>query len=244
MKANNELVLAQKDLQEAGISATLNTNDLVEVVATEIFDKYVEGVYDVQKNAEKLWEKYYALYDHLNEQMRNDLIKTKHISTKDNISSSFDVRCNYRDKDYITIQRLAIKEELSKGMIVDRKDNSKSFSCPTTKKFVLIITLSASNDTNKENIKVGKIEGYISTSTEKQFTMEVEVSSDTIKQFAKEVKEHNKRVDDIIAWLPKNGVLSVERFTREARVKMNKKILSSQSPDFKKKMMELFNIKL
>lgn len=134
--------------------------------------------------------------------------------------------------------------EKDKGTTVDNR--AKSLNVPsfkqTTAKVKLTITTGVKS--HDEELKIGNITGTIETTCNKTFIQNVSIPISRFKAFAEKVKEYNNQVSDLLKFLPKNGVLSVDRFTKDARVKMNKKMLSAQSPDFHKKISELFNIKL
>src|SRR5688572_24837637 len=63
MDKGKEMVLAAKELEAAGISATLNTNDLVEVVANELYERFINGVLEHIKEGERLSKEYGKLLD-------------------------------------------------------------------------------------------------------------------------------------------------------------------------------------
>lgn len=260
---SKELVLTSKDLTEVGIDSRLTSNDLVEVVAHDIYDKYMSAVNNVIAESSDLSTEYYNLLNPELNKMRSALKSyfptTEKLSSPSNEDSDYeddedendsktkDLNCSFgKIKDYwpyISIRSIKIHEK-EKGTICDLSNSN--FSLPILKSKNAKVKLSISSGSKKEEqpVKIGAITGIIETSISKSFEQIITLPITRFKQFAAKVADHNKRVDELISFLPKNGALSVERFTREARVKMNKKIISAQSPDFRKKISELFNIKL
>ena len=53
--------LTTNDLQSAGINSQLTSNDLVEVVAHDIYDKYLTAINDIIDKGKSLETKYYKL---------------------------------------------------------------------------------------------------------------------------------------------------------------------------------------
>lgn len=258
MQTSKELtVFTANDLSAAGINSQLTSNDLIEVVAHDIYDKFVDAVTDAVKRGKQIEEEYSSLFDAEMNKMKRSLKKWLSKSNEvikmdedDIVDEDFEgVAMSFgkisRD-DYwppIGVIRITLVEK-DKGTMIDQRSSNlymPSLKAASTK---VKFTISSGNQSSEEAVKVGSITGTIQTITNKSFTQIISVPTTRFKKIADKVKEHNKQVADLISFLPKNGLLSVERFTREARVKMNKKILSAQSPDFRKKISELFNIKL
>lgn len=237
----NEMVLSTKDLQEVGINTQLSSNDLIEVVAHDIYEKYVDSVNGLKAQQKEIQEEYSNIFSIHTEQMKSELIKAKKITATEKVVTDWNTRDSERGTFYM--QTLRVSEE-SKGLIVKKSDNDCYYAQPKKDTLKIELKLTVNKESQKENIKVGNIEGYINIVTEKQFTKTVMAPTKDLKEFIKKAQSYNERVKSVIEFLPKNGILSVERFTREARVKMNKKIISGQSPEFRQKMSHLFNIKL
>lgn len=237
----NEMVLSTKDLQEVGINTQLSSNDLIEVVAHDIYEKYVDSVNGLKAQQKEIQEEYSNIFSIHTEQMKSELIKAKKITATEKVVTDWNTRDSERGTFYM--QNLRVSEE-SKGLIVKKSDNDCYYVQPKKDTLKIELKLTVNKESQKENIKVGNIEGYINIVTEKQFTKIVLAPTKDLKEFIKKAQSYNERVKSVIEFLPKNGILSVERFTREARVKMNKKIISGQSPEFRQKMSQLFNIKL
>lgn len=260
---SKELVLTTKDLTEVGIDSRLTSNDLVEVVAHDIYDAYMRAVGDAIKVGNGLSAKYYALMDSeigkmkaklkefLNPNQKvnvrdeddfDDDDEDDNPTSKDNIIASFSsVSGIYWGR--ISAKQMSIRER-DKGTIIETSTSKYSVPNLKIKTAKILLTISTGTQNEKKDINKGDISGTIETSVSKKFALTVEIPTERFRNFNKEVEAYNEDVDALMNALPKNGALSVERFTREARVKMNKKIISAQSPDFRKKISELFNIKL
>jgi len=248
-------VLTTSDLNAAGINSQLSSNDLVEVVAHDIYDKYLDSINNVIDTGDKLQAKYRKLLDVEINKMKSSLSKylrkydAVEIVDEDDytdeefegVSASFSSADNYWPS--ISISKISVKEK-DRGSFVEKSCRNLSFPVLKEKSAKVRLTLQTGKKSNTEDVKIGAITGEITTSSQKIFNQVITLPVARFKNLADEIKEYNKQVSDLMVFLPKNGQLSVERFTREARVKMNKKIISAQSPDFRKKISELFNITL
>lgn len=255
-KKNNELaVFTTNDLVSAGINSQLTSNDLVEVVAHDIYDKYVDMVNEVIERGGKLYARYNKLMDAEVNKMKSSLgkylLKTEKIEvvSEDDIDDEnfegVSVSFSGGDKYWGAIKMNSLTmEEKDKGTFVKTCDYRMYVPDIKQKNVKITLKLATGRQSDTEKISVSNITGTIETQISKNFTQIVTVPSTRFKSYIKEVEEYNADVKTILNFLPKNGALSVERFTREARVKMNKKIISAQSPEFRKKISELFSIKL
>lgn len=236
---SKELIVSQKDFSEVGINAQLSVNDLVEVVAHDIYDKFMAALNDNQKRSKDLMLKWKQLFDDELDVMKKQLIRLGHLSNDEEITTSFG-----KDKTYwnsgMCVKYISI-EEKDKGARVTIND--KYFSYPEGTRVKVKLQISVSDYDNDKNINSENITGTVEIRTNKIFYKTILVSGKRFSNIVKLTKENNLEVEELHKSLP-SGLLSVERFTREARVKMNKKIISSQSIDFRNKMSELFKIKL
>lgn len=233
------ITLTAKDLTTEGINTQLTSNDLVEVIATEICDKMTKMVDDVITKGKELEKKYNDLYDTELLEMKELLIKNKYISSGEMVGIDYsETKGGYWDN------RVPIKKfyynEISAGDRV--KINTDSFRVPHPSQKVLLKVYVTSYDKN-DNTMFGEISCKINNQISKSFTKEIKQDG-RFKAFKKEVEEYNEILDNVYESLPASKILSVEKFTRDARVKMNKKLISSQSPEFKDKLSKVFNIKL
>lgn len=243
MKQNNEVaVFTTNDLVAAGINTQLSSNDLIEVIAHDIYDKFIETVNKSRKASDDLSERWHGLFDAELNTMKQQLKSGGHISEDENekIDESFRGEKTYWTYS-VSLKYLSIYDK-DKGTKVEERSNSLGYAKGNT----IIIRLNVNvNEYDKDKeISLSGISGSIETTIKKQFEKTITSSDLRFTKMLKEIKEHNENVSAIMKFLPANGILSVERFTREARVKMNKKIISAQSPEFRKKISELFNIKL
>jgi len=235
-----ELTLTTQDLSSVGINTELTSNDLVEVVAQEIFDKFYDKVDSIIEKGKLLLKKKSEIMNKELEKMKQDLIDGGYIEKEEHCSTEYSSLKNEYWSSDIEIASLYL-EDVNAGTKV--KLNSRSYSVPSPKHTKLKISLTARDSSKEQDISINGITGYVETNISKSFQKQVSIPHKRFDDFKKEVEGYNKEVMDIYNYLPKNKILSIERFTREARVKMNKKIISSQSPDFKQKMAELFSIK-
>lgn len=264
METSKELTLTTHDLSAVGINSQLTSNDLLEVIAHDIYDKYMESVRNVMAEAGQLSIAYYALLNPELNKMRTALKQyfpaTEKLSSPSNDDSDYgdddddetdntlkELTCSFgKIGEYwpsIPVHTIRITER-DKGTVCDL--NNSNYALPNLKARTAKVELSISSGrrSDVQPAKVGNITGTVETSVTKSFKQVLTIPITRFKEFQTKVMAHNKRVDELMSFLPKNGALSVERFTREARVKLNKKIISNQSAEFRKKISELFNIKL
>lgn len=242
MQKNNEVAtLTTTDLQSAGINASLSSNDLLEVVAHDIYDKFVESVEQVIENGKVLSKKWDNLFDADLENMRQKLVKGKFLEEKEVVSKCFGAAKNTYWGNSIAVRSFRY-EDISGGQKIKIYTDDNSF--PTNKTQKVKLSISIRDSEKDQSISLNGITGTIETTVSKSFNYEFIPNESIFKSLVNETKQHNERCDAIYNFLPQSKILSVERFTREARVKMNKKIISNQSADFRKKISELFNIKL
>lgn len=256
--SSKELILSQQDLTSAGISSQLTTNDLVEVVANEIYNNYMDALHDCIARGNSLYAKYNKLLTAELKVMRKKLRTYFDDTAPEVMIDDENIENDEYDDDFkgvatsfgppegywgsIGLWNPLIKEK-DRGTIVEKDTHSMKVPNLKSKTARVKLTMSTGTVYDKIPVKLGSISGEINNSTNKTFTQIISVSISRFKQYEKDVHAHNAQVNDLLAILPKTGAISVERFTREARVKMNKNILSTQSADFKRKMSELFNIK-
>lgn len=252
---NEVAVFTTNDLQSAGINSQLTSNDLVEVVAHDIYDKYVDMVTDIIKRGNELEKEHAGLMDVEIGKMKkavskyiNGAVKVvdeDDIDDEDEATESINGSFGKVEGYWPTteLHKLGLNER-EKGTFIESRVRSlyiPSFKSKTSK---VKLTLASGQHYDEQKVTVGNISGTINTTVDKKFTQVVTIPITRFKNFHNKCMEFNKEVEGVLSFLPKNGALSVERFTREARVKMNKKIISAQSPEFRKKISELFNIKL
>lgn len=238
----NEIALRTSDLQEAGISAQLTSNDLIEVIASEIFDKVLSEVKQCDNATEQITEASIDIMKPEIDEFRLQLIKENFVNEHEDGWFSFS-KVNGDDwSSTITIMCLKTTDK-ERGLKIE-KEYGKRFNYPRGQKAHVMLTAKYSETNKDEEKRAGGISGTISTSITKEFKKTIVVSTGRFKKMFDAIKDHNKRIDKVDSIIPKTGLLSVERFTREARVKMNKKILSSQPQEFKNKMAQIFNIQL
>jgi hypothetical protein len=259
-KSTDLAVISATDLQGAGISAALTQNDLVEVVAHDIYNRYLEEINESIANQKQLKKEYddlmagefskmkSALKVHIKgsevkmkEEEEDDDVYYEDESGKSEFSASFKKFEEYWPG--ISMSQIGINEK-ERGTFVDL--GSYTFYLPNLKARTakVLLTLDSGWKEETQKLKVGTIDGLITNKVMKKFEQVVTVPISRFKDFQKKVAAHNEDVKTLMSFLPKNGALSVERFTREARVKLNKNILRQQTPDFKSKISKLFQIEL
>jgi hypothetical protein len=243
----NSLALSKKDFEDVGINVSLTTNDMVEVIANDIFDKFVTHVNSIKKEYNDLVKEYQQLFWLEAKETVSVLKGLGHWPTDSedvDYSESWEIigtSKDYTSKGYDSIK---ITEDINKGMIVKLDGHKWYVKVPIAAKVKIRVTVTADKDESIEHINAKGITGAITTYYSKVFKKEITVSSVRFKTFENKMEDYKQRLSELFKMLPANGILTIERFTREARVKMNKKLLASHGPEFKAKLDELYGIKL
>lgn len=243
MNTTRELTLTTHDLSAVGITSQLTSNDLLEVVANDIYEKFMSEVHDCVKAEMALKKKAQEIMQPEYDQIKSVLVKAKHLQEGDHPSFSYSKIDGNDWSSGIYGLGLDITEK-DKGTRVQKDTDAITFYYPRGTEANVMVTVSVQDREDKAKSEFSGIKCETETITNKKFTKVIKLKTDRWKTLLEEIKVHNKRIESLCELLPANGVLSVERFSREARIKMNKKIISAQSPDFRKKISELFNIKL
>jgi hypothetical protein len=238
---SQELILSKIDFDNAGISSNLTTADLLEVVAHDLFQKTMDLVRSYEKESEQLHKKYTDLFTPHVTTFQNFLLKGKWIAKEDNIHSSW----NFKKESgwpYVSLYKPQ-KEEKRDGSKIQNDYKAVGFHYPKKEKQVqVILSVEIAQITTEETLRKNGIIGTKKVSIDSLFNKTITVSTSPIINLVDDINDYNKRLSAMIRSLPE-GLLSVERFAREARVKMTKKMLSSQPEEFKEKIGQLFNIK-
>ena len=239
----NELVLSTKDLTSVGINSQLTSNDLLEVVATDLYEKFMTEINDCVAATNKLRSKYQALMNPEHDTMKAEIVKAGLLDANEKVNTGYS-KINGDDwASSLDCFGLNLYEK-EKGTKVEKDRHEFTFSYPRGGQAKLKLKITCDEKENDDNNKLKGISYSINTTIRKEFEKVISISTERFKSMHKEIVKHNERIETVMSLIPANGLLSVERFTREARVKMNKKILASQPADFKKKMEQLFKIKL
>lgn len=239
----NELVLSTKDLTAVGINSQLTSNDLLEVVATDLYEKFMTEINDCLKATSLLREKYLSLMQPEFDAMQAELIKAKMIATKEKVNTGYS-KVNGDDwASCLDCFGLNLFEK-DRGTKVEKDRHEFSFSYPKGAEAKIKLKISCDEREEDTGTKLAGIACVVNTSVSKKFEKIISIKTERFAAIRKEIQKHNERIETVMSLMPANGLLSVERFTREARVKMNKKIIASQPADFKKKMEQLFKIQL
>lgn len=240
---SKELVLSTKDFNAVGISSSLTSNDLVEVVANDIYEKFMDEIKAVQESTKMLRGKYQDLMKPEFDEMQSELVKAKMLGKDEAINTGYS-KVNGDDwGTFISCHGLDVCEK-DRGTKVTKDTHEFGFSYPKMDTANVKLKITCDERDSNSNSKISGIVCKVDTTIRKEFEKIIKTSTRKFKEFKKEIERHNERVGTVMELMPANGILSVERFTREARVKMNKKIISAQSPDFREKISKLFNIKL
>lgn len=231
-----ELKLSAKSLSEEGISTKLTSNDLVEIIANDLYNKVIDSVTQTETNKDYLYKKYEDILKPEKE------IFLKELKSEFNVDKKIEnVLYEFQQRQYKTIE--FIRESNSKSVSFSK--DVESFYIPLSKEDELKITLSCSTD---ENVPSSSGDDTITwtknVKTNITFKKIITVKQSPFLILSGLITEHNKNVQQIFSTLPKNKSFNIESLTREARVKLNKKILSGQSEELKTKLRTLFAISI
>ena len=239
MKKEQELTtLTSTELNEIGINTQLSSNDLVEIIATDIYNNIMSNIESLNNKSKELHEKYQSIRKEKIDKFV-ELLKKKGFLTADSNYSTHVDRKDYVDQDYIQLLKIKLEERKSVDKAIPGRyyDELAFFKSDA----VCTISVNVKDYGTVNSIKNGiKIEETRDIDT--IFSTEMKFSAAPYASLKKEFEEHNKEVKEFYNKLPKT--LSIDAFIREARTKLNRKIISGQSPEFKQKIQELFKIKI
>lgn len=240
---SKELVLQTADLKTAGINTQLTSNDLLEVIANDIYEKILSEVHAVADAEKVLRDKYASIMKPEFDQMRDQLVSAKMLKPNEEFNTGYS-KVNGDDwQSCFNCIGVEITER-DKGTLVKRDHRAFSVNYPKSPETKVLLKISTDNRSEDKSEKINGISCKINVETRRSFEKVITISTNRFKELIKEIRDYNVRVDEVMRLIPPNGLLSYEKFTRDARVKMNKKILSSQPEEFRKKISNLFNIKL
>lgn len=232
-----------KDLQQVGINSQLTTNDLLEVIAHDIFQKMTDEINSCNESARLLKNECKNILAPEFDQMKADLVASKLILAKEEVNTGYSKPNGDDWAGYIQGYNFDLTEKTN-GLHIKIDHSDFSISLPRGKQAAVKMKITCDERDEESSEKIKGITTKITTTIRKEFEKVITIPTDRFRELEKQIKLHNKRVQSAYDMLPDNKIISVERFSREARVKMNKKILASQPAEFRKKISELFNIKL
>lgn len=237
MKKNELTTLTSTELNDIGINTQLSSNDLVEIIATDIYNNIMNHIESLNNRNKDLLEKYRVIHEEKVEKFI-ELLKKKGFLTA---SSKYSSRVDYKiaaDYDFIQILKIKLDERKSADKVILVDNNNSSFlkSDAVCTLSIFVRDYGVINST-KNGITIQERKNIDTT-----FSTEVKISAAPYISLRKEFEQHNKEVRDFFEKLPKT--LSIDAFIREARTKLNRKIISGQSPEFRQKISELFKINI
>lgn len=232
-----ELEITTQELNTVGINTQLSSNDLVEIIATDIYNNIMSNIESLNNRSKDLLEKYKTIYEERVEKFI-ELLKKKGFLTA---SSKYSSRVDYKvtaDYDFVQILKIRLDERKSADKVILVDNNNSSFLNSDAVCTVSIFLRDAGVvNSTKNGITIQERKSIDTT-----FSAEVKVSAAPYISLRKEFEQHNEEVRDFFEKLPKT--LSIDAFIREARTKLNRKIISGQSTEFKDKIQQLFKIKI
>lgn len=247
MKKNTQVAttLTTQQLEQSGIKTSLNQNDVVEIIATEAYDKIMNSLNNVQK-----FEDEDTPADQFKEDFKNKLLKSKLLK-----SPFLDYNINYEcsseeTTQSFTILRLEVEEDKTDGFIIRLRSGkfNKNFSPKYHFKYTDRIDIELLKN-------VGDFDSVCTDVVWKKFCKTYDYKSKyTPKQYQKKVDEHNKYIQSLYDSIPsiektsaRNSVhktLSYNNLAKQARVNVNRSIIKNQAPEVSAQINKLFGISI
>jgi hypothetical protein len=251
-KVGKEVIpLTTKEMQETGITATLNQNDVVEVVANELFQRKVEKLDLLMARGKELEEfmettrKGYAqeIIDKVMKIIPNpDAIQERTEQFSICKKGSSDSYSSSNDRMRIQIMTPYIDDNRKQNR-VQRKFRDVSYYKTANLEYeisVHVVIGGKSKDTAKGGLKISE-----TMMTEMTFTQRFKYPSNLYKKLFEEIEAYNDEVLEFMRTeLGKDGILDAEALTKQVRLKVNKKLISQQSPVVVDHIKKMFDIDL
>lgn len=218
MDMKKEVMLTSKELEENDIKIVVNQNDIIEMVATERFNKIMSEYKEIQ-----------TLKDSYN---YNDYKKI-YRKEVEKFLKAIDVEVNQTNIDKVVIYSRKYSSNSIKLKFLDLKASKLSF---------YVGNLSQISEIEIQFSK--KSTEYIKKSIRKEnsllYTTNVPVK---LRFDLDEIEEYNKKVTK---FYEDYGSLNfnLDKLIRETKVEFNKNIIKSKGGNFKEKLNQVFNINL
>lgn len=235
-------VLTAQDINDAGFETKMTFSDIVEIAATDMYQEVVNAIKQTQIDAESLSEEYDNTYKKEKEEA---LALYKKTTGRD--GSTFLTAKGIRDsQDQDDDVRYAV---LSARNFVEieglRRSSGYQMYFPKKGSKTIHIFQVDGVDQKKSEITLKSKGKNISVTFSETYSarMEYPVKTKDLSDLYKRINEHNEKVNGFLRSFNTDTV-TVEKFIREARTKVNRKILSSQPEEFKKKLRGVFKINI
>jgi hypothetical protein len=244
---NNRDQLPQKilieKLEDSGIKAVLNQNDIIEILAQERYNQILGEIDGFQKNLQLLISTKEEFRVQQRELFAQELIEAGLISDQQKtllyvLDSQFqsDGKTWFENNQYGSIDIYTSGRHgneirvIGSGLELLTEDT--------------LLSISLELRTSREEEKQHKGINIKCTTTEtRKFKRVIKIPKSFVKKFNQALEEHCQRVRDFYTHYERTS-LDLNVIIRETRVKFNKEILKSKAPEIKMKLKELFKINL
>lgn len=239
--------LTTNTLEQSGIKTNLNQNDIVEIIATDAYEKILNSLENIPNFNTEICDLTLHKEIFLNEIIKLDIIKINkeklHIH---NINSKvIDKNDKVTKFNYFSLDTGESKDDSFKIYL-----NEKEFSYKSS----YLIELSYSHYSYKEeDTKINDIEIYEGYHN-KIFNKKILVKSNlNLKQFENYVNNHNEKVLNIFNNIPikektinnrRYKIINYKNMISQARISVNRNIIKNQAPELTNQLNNLFNINL
>lgn len=232
-------LITPNQLIDEGIKHQLTQGDLLEIVADNRISEINRQINIFNKRADVIREniRYKNVFSSFIDTFKLELEKILEREIDIN-NISIDTHSSDRG-DYFSLYRAYISQQNAKTEIL-RTQHESFYLCKNINSTLVL------KYTNSKRL-TGTYGDIISNgSSTETYEKHVKITPKYIKLYQgyqKEMKEHNEEVK-AYAETFKGVNLNQDKFIRDTRIAFNKQLLSSKSPDFKKKLKSFFNLEL
>ena len=235
-----ETGLTVKSLEESGIKTSLNQNDLIEIVVEDFMEKLKQEVDFLNGKIADSFAQWELLRSQHAEKMLKELIKAKFIPADtglDSISYSTAHLNPQQNSNSLSVYKISLYEGSNTEVYkIDRNHYIGSIQ-GSAFKLTVVCTIDQTNDVSSSSIS-----GIASTIRKiDKFSREVIITQEMLDPIWEKAKKIGEEATAFVNKFP-TGRINTAKMAREARAKMNKKILKNQAPALMKQMEKIFNL--
>lgn len=231
------VALTTQSMEDAGIKTQINQNDIIDIVVSDQVEKIKAQGEELTQAGERIYEKYKSVLNGHKEKFLKEL-QAAGIAPGD--ATVEDISGTSSGYNSINLSRISFTEDTYSKVEGMMKVQLQSGRALPPGAFEL--TLSYNLTEKKE--EASPIKGVMfSHRADTSWTKKVKIPEKTMAPIHEELKKANKDCQDFYALFP-DGRFNPNKIAREAKNKINKRILKNQAPAIAEQLNSLFELTL
>lgn len=241
MKQNSLVAITASDLSKAGIQTVITQNDVLDIIAEQCMEGIRAKIEEFNQALEKIKEDTWLTWIGPKRKKLAEFLGVAEDQIEWRPESSMGFRYSF------PVELSPNREDKEGFYIQQRHTHDASNGVPfmfEEKPMVVTLQYVKRESELTENKKKGLdvIEEFTSRRT---YTVKVDVSASKMKTLIGKLEKWTNDLADYTKQVSSGqGYVNPVRIARQAKVKLNKHILTTQAPEVKAKIEEIFNIKL